>query len=70
MTNTLTSAVAHTLYVVADSTNQVAEQSETKNRASVVGPIGGLHRFGVDTDLGVALQWVPFSPLGGPCTLV
>ncbi|MFZ5862833.1 MAG: CARDB domain-containing protein [Nitrospirota bacterium] len=37
---TLTSAVAHTLYVVADSTNQVTEPSETNNQASVTVQVG------------------------------
>ncbi len=37
---TLTSAVAHTLYVVADSTHQVTESSETNNQASVTVQVG------------------------------
>ncbi|MEW6683736.1 MAG: CARDB domain-containing protein [Nitrospirota bacterium] len=37
---TLTSAVAHTLYVVADSTNQITESSETNNQASVTVQVG------------------------------
>ncbi|MFZ5875273.1 MAG: CARDB domain-containing protein, partial [Nitrospirota bacterium] len=37
---TLTSAVAHTLYIVADSTNQTTEQSETNNQASVTVQVG------------------------------
>ncbi|MFZ5875050.1 MAG: CARDB domain-containing protein [Nitrospirota bacterium] len=37
---TLTSAVAHTLYVVVDSTNQITEQSETNNQASVTVQVG------------------------------
>ncbi|MEO6666865.1 MAG: CARDB domain-containing protein, partial [Nitrospiria bacterium] len=37
---TLTSAVAHSLYAVADSTNQITEQSETNNRAPVTVQVG------------------------------
>lgn len=37
---TLTSAVAHMLYVVADSANQLTEQSETNNQASVTVQVG------------------------------
>jgi subtilase family serine protease len=37
---TLTSAVAHTLYLVADSNNQITEQSETNNRGSVTVQVG------------------------------
>jgi subtilase family serine protease len=56
---TLTSAVAHTLYVVADSTNQVTEQSETNNRASVTVQVGATP---MAADLAVTPMDVTLTP--------
>lgn len=56
---TLTSAVAHTVYVVADSTNQVTEQSETNNQASVTVQVGATP---MAVDLAVTPMDVTLTP--------
>jgi subtilase family serine protease len=56
---TLTSAVAHTLYVVADSTNQVTEQSETNNQASVTVQVGATPQA---ADLAVTPMDITLNP--------
>jgi len=55
----LTSAVAHTLYVIADSTNQITEQSETNNQASVTVQVGATP---MAADLAVTPMDVTLTP--------
>ncbi len=56
---TLTSAVAHTLYVVADSAHQITEQSETNNQASVTVQVGATP---MAADLAVSPMDIMLSP--------